>query len=92
MTGLAGRTVVSKAGAKKTLPLAKSRADQVAQPATQEAIQMHGGIGVTDEYDVGLYLKRVHVVQQMFGEDGFHSDRWAKKSGIQSTAERPKRF
>ena len=42
---------------------------------------MHGRIGATDEYDVGLYLKRVHVVQQKFGEAGFNSDRWAKNSG-----------
>ncbi len=65
-----------------TCSLAKAKTGQVAQLATKEAIQMHGGIGVTDEYDVGLYFKRVHVAQQMFGDDGFHSDRWAKNSGF----------
>lgn len=63
-----------------TCSLAKAKTGQVAQLATKEAIQMHGGIGVTDEYDVGLYFKRVHVAQQMFGDAGFHSDRWAKQN------------
>lgn len=64
-----------------TCSLAKAKTGQVAQLAANEAIQMHGGIGVTDEYDVGLFFKRVHVAQQMFGDAGFHSDRWAKNSG-----------
>ncbi|WP_417595702.1 acyl-CoA dehydrogenase family protein [Parasphingorhabdus sp.] len=64
-----------------TCSLAKAKTGQVAQLATKEAIQMHGGIGVTDEYDVGLYFKRVHVAQQMFGDAGFHCDRWARNSG-----------
>ena len=68
--------------ASMTCSLAKAKTGQVAQLATKEAIQMHGGIGVTDEYDVGLYFKRVHVAQQMFGDAGFHSDRWAKNSGF----------
>ncbi len=63
-----------------TCSLAKAKTGQVAQLATKEAIQMHGGIGVTDEYDVGLYFKRVHVAQQMFGDAGFHSDRWARSN------------
>lgn len=61
--------------------MAKAKSGQTAQLSTKEAIQMHGGIGVTDEYDVGLYFKRVHVTQQMFGDAGFHADRLAKRSG-----------
>lgn len=61
--------------------MAKAKSGMTAQLSTQEAIQMHGGIGVTDEYDVGLYFKRVHVAQQMFGDAGFHADRLAKRSG-----------
>ena len=72
--GLAGRTVVSIAGAGKTLPLAKSKAGQVAQLATQEAIQMHG-VSAFRTNNEGIYLKRVHVVQQMIGQAGSHSDR-----------------
>lgn len=61
--------------------MAKAKSGTTAQLATKEAIQMHGGIGVTDEYDVGLYYKRVHIAQQMFGDAGFHADRLAKRSG-----------
>lgn len=68
-------------GASMTCSLAKAKSGEVAQLATKEAIQMHGGIGVTDEYDVGLYFKRVHVAQQMFGDAGFHVDRFARQSG-----------
>lgn len=64
-----------------TCAMAKAKTGMTAQLATKEAIQMHGGIGVTDEYDVGLYFKRVHLAQQMFGDAGFHADRLAKRSG-----------
>ncbi len=67
--------------ASATCSMAKAKSGMTAQLSTQEAIQMHGGIGVTDEYDVGLYFKRVHVAQQMFGDAGFHADRLAKRSG-----------
>ena len=64
-----------------TCSMAKAKSGATAQLSTQEAIQMHGGVGVTDEYDVGLYFKRVHVAQQMFGDAGFHADRLARRSG-----------
>ncbi len=67
--------------ASATCSMAKAKSGMTAQLSTKEAIQMHGGIGVTDEYDVGLYFKRVHVAQQMFGDAGFHADRLAKRSG-----------
>ncbi|MEP3226163.1 MAG: acyl-CoA dehydrogenase [Parasphingorhabdus sp.] len=67
--------------ASATCSMAKAKSGMTAQLSTQEAIQMHGGIGVTDEYDVGLYFKRVHIAQQMFGDAGFHADRLAKRSG-----------
>lgn len=68
-------------GAGAICSMAKAKSGMTAQLATKEAIQMHGGIGVTDEYDVGLYFKRVHIAQQMFGDAGFHADRLAKRSG-----------
>jgi acyl-CoA dehydrogenase len=43
---------------------------------------MHGGIGVTDEFDLGLYLKRMRVLSQTFGDAAFHRDRWARLSGF----------
>jgi len=44
---------------------------------TQQAIQLHGGIGVTDEHDVGLYFKRMHVLNTLFGDEEFHLRRFA---------------
>ncbi|SOB87767.1 Acyl-CoA dehydrogenase [Sphingomonas guangdongensis] len=49
--------------------------------AVQEGIQMHGGIGMTDEYDIGFYMKRARVLAEMFGDANFHADLLARKSG-----------
>lgn len=64
-----------------TCALAKAKAGEVAKLASQEAVQMHGGIGMTDEYDVGLYMKRIRVAQEMFGDFAFHADRIARLRG-----------
>jgi len=45
---------------------------------TQQAIQLHGGIGVTDEHDVGLYFKRMHILNTLFGDEEHHVDRYAR--------------
>ena len=44
---------------------------------TQQAIQLHGGIGITDEHDVGLYFKRMHVLSTLFGDEEHHLARFA---------------
>lgn len=44
---------------------------------TQQAIQLHGGIGITDEHDVGLYFKRMHALGVMFGDEEHHVRRFA---------------
>src|SRR5262249_7018115 len=44
---------------------------------TQQAIQLHGGIGVTDEHDIGLYFKRMHVLCSLFGDEEHHLARFA---------------
>jgi len=44
---------------------------------TRQGIQLHGGIGVTDEHDVGLYFKRMHSLATLFGDDAFHVERYA---------------
>ncbi len=49
--------------------------------AVQEGVQMHGGIGMTDEYDIGFYMKRGRVLAEMFGDADFHADRLARMSG-----------
>ncbi len=61
--------------------LAKAKAGDVAKLASQEAVQMHGGIGMTDEYDIGFYMKRIRVAQEMFGDPAFHADRIAQMRG-----------
>jgi len=61
--------------------LAKAKAGEVAKLSSQEAIQMFGGIGMTDEFDVGFYMKRIRVAQEMFGDTAFHADRLAQMRG-----------
>ena len=58
--------------------VAKARAGSSATLAVQEAVQMHGGIGMTDELDIGLFMKRARVGQELFGDAGFHADRLAR--------------
>jgi alkylation response protein AidB-like acyl-CoA dehydrogenase len=57
--------------------MTKAKVSDVAQLVSNEAIQMHGGIGMTDEYDVGFYIKRARVAQQFLGDAPFHRDRYA---------------
>ncbi|PLW83940.1 acyl-CoA dehydrogenase [Kineobactrum sediminis] len=66
----------------KLASAAKAKLCEVAQRATNEGIQMHGGIGMTDEYDIGLYIKRARVVQHCFGDYNYHLDRFARLSGF----------
>lgn len=61
--------------------LAKARLNEAAELITSEAVQMHGGIGVTDEFEIGLFLKRARVVMQWLGDSGYHRDRYATLSG-----------
>jgi alkylation response protein AidB-like acyl-CoA dehydrogenase len=60
---------------------AKAKAGQVAKLASQEAVQMHGGMGMTDELDIGLFMKRIRVAQELFGDPQFHADRLARLRG-----------
>ena len=57
---------------------AKARASDAAMRITREAIQMHGGIGYTDEYDVGLYLRKAMVLANLFGSAALHRARYAE--------------
>ncbi len=58
--------------------VAKARAGRTATLAVQEAVQMHGGVGMTDEFDIGFFMKRARVGQELFGDAGFHADRLAR--------------
>ena len=68
----------SFANAGAIVSVAKAKAGQAATLAAQEGIQMHGGIGMTDEFDIGFFLKRVRVLQELFGDANFHADRIAR--------------
>ncbi len=61
---------------------AKARACLTANRAVQEGVQMHGGIGMTDELDIGLFMKRARVLQELFGDAAFQIDRAALLSGF----------
>ena len=61
--------------------VAKAKAGRSAALAVQEGVQMHGGIGMTDEHDIGLYMKREVVLSELFGSPRFHANRVAELSG-----------
>lgn len=56
---------------------AKTFVGQKARQVGQDAIQMHGGIGVTDELIVGHYFKRITVINSLFGDLDFHLQRYS---------------
>ena len=59
----------------------KAKAADVASLAVREGVQMHGGIGMTDEHDIGLFMKREAVLGELFGDVYYHRDRVAALSG-----------
>jgi acyl-CoA dehydrogenase len=61
---------------------AKAKLCEVARAASNEGVQMHGGIGMTDEYDIGFFLKRARVLQHLFGDYYYHLDRFARLGGF----------
>lgn len=61
---------------------AKARCSDAAMLAGYEGVQMHGGIGMTDEHDIGLYLKRARAAEMTFGDAAYHRDRFAALSGF----------
>lgn len=62
--------------------ITKAKLNDTYQLVTNEATQMHGGIGVTDELDVGLFLKRARTIIHTLGDSSFHKDRYATLSGF----------
>ncbi|MBU6372237.1 MAG: acyl-CoA dehydrogenase family protein [Alphaproteobacteria bacterium] len=62
--------------------LAKARASETLHLVTNEMVQMHGGIGMTDAHDSGLYIKRARVAEALYGSAGFHRDRYATLNGF----------
>lgn len=60
----------------------KARLSEASKWITREAVQLHGGIGMTDEHDIGFYLKRGAVTEQMLGDAAYHRDRFASLKGF----------
>jgi alkylation response protein AidB-like acyl-CoA dehydrogenase len=58
--------------------VAKAALTQTSRRVLDEAVQLHGGIGVTDDLDIGLFLKRVRTAGDLFGDDAFQKDRLAR--------------
>jgi alkylation response protein AidB-like acyl-CoA dehydrogenase len=61
--------------------VAKAKVGKAAGLAVKEGVQMHGGIGMTDEYDIGLYMKRDRALAEFMGDVYYHADRVARLSG-----------
>ncbi len=61
---------------------AKAKCGEVAMLAADEALQMHGGIGMTDELDIGLFVKRIRSANETYGDVTYHRDRVATQYGF----------
>jgi alkylation response protein AidB-like acyl-CoA dehydrogenase len=69
------------ANAGSAVAVAKARAGTTATLAVQEGVQMHGGMGMTDQFDIGFFMKRARVCQELFGDSNFHADQLARAKG-----------
>jgi hypothetical protein len=67
---------IETAGA--AVAVAKARAGSTATLAVQEGVQMHGGMGMTDQFDIGFFMKRARVCQELFGDSNYHADQLAR--------------
>lgn len=79
--GAAVASVASVASLASLASLAKARAGDTLHLVSNEAVQLHGGVGMTDAYDAGLYLKRARVLETLYGTAGWHRDRSARLDG-----------
>ncbi len=61
--------------------MTKAKLAETATRVTAEAIQMHGGVGMTDEYDIGFFYKRARILETLLGDHYYHLDRYARCSG-----------
>ncbi|WP_034161372.1 acyl-CoA dehydrogenase family protein [Sphingomonas sp. ERG5] len=72
----AGRSDVDQA-----VSLAKAVMGDTLHLVSREMVQLHGGIGMTDEHDAGFYLKRAYVLETMWGNAAYHRERFAQLNG-----------
>ncbi|MFL6811261.1 MAG: acyl-CoA dehydrogenase, partial [Bradyrhizobium canariense] len=72
-------TDVAKAAS--AIAVAKARAGTTATRAVQEGVQMHGGMGMTDQFDIGFFMKRARVCEELFGDANYHTEQLARARG-----------
>lgn len=70
-----------RANVSQEVSLAKATSNETLHLVSREMIQLHGGIGMTDEHDAGFYLKRARVLEAMWGNAAWHRDRFARLGG-----------
>ncbi|MDF2696462.1 MAG: acyl-CoA dehydrogenase [Labilithrix sp.] len=70
------------ASSARAVSIAKAKCSDAFMLIAHEAVQMHGGIGMTDEHDIGLFLKRARVCEMTFGDAAWHRDRFARLGGF----------
>ena len=66
----------------KLASLTKAKVGETFHTVSREGIQMHGGIGMTDEFDIGFFIKRSAVTEQTFGDVAFHRNRYGELEGF----------
>jgi alkylation response protein AidB-like acyl-CoA dehydrogenase len=69
------------AKAAAAVAVAKARAGTTATRAVQEGVQMHGGMGMTDQFDIGFFMKRARVCEELFGDANYHAEQLARAKG-----------
>ncbi|MGH7821695.1 MAG: acyl-CoA dehydrogenase, partial [Candidatus Binatia bacterium] len=79
--GVAKALDEKSANASDLVSIAKARCSDAFLLAANEAVQMHGGIGMTDEHDIGFYLKRARAAEMTFGDAAWHRRRYAEAHG-----------
>ena len=67
--------------AARWVSVAKAKACAAAGLAAQEGVQMHGGMGMTDAFEIGFFMKRARVLQELWGDSHFHTDAFASHRG-----------
>jgi alkylation response protein AidB-like acyl-CoA dehydrogenase len=72
-------------GRRAAISAAKAHVAWSGRAVTQSAIQLHGGIGITDEHNVGLYFKRMHALGLLFGDETHHIERFSQTNAFTAT-------
>lgn len=65
----------------KLASLTKAKVGETYNLVSREGVQMHGGIGMTDEFDIGFFIKRAAVAEQTFGDVNYHRNRYGELEG-----------